>query len=170
MKFFKDKENREWKISITLDTVETLRESLKVDLLDPTGQSIERLGDDLFLLGRTLWMLCEKQADERKITPEQFAEAVAGDPFDSALLAVTEAVTDFFPQRKRLLLQRANGKFQTLREKAEQLAMAKLDDPKLEAKLMEAMEKRMAADLESALTRLNSAGNLPESSELILGP
>lgn len=159
MKLFKDNAGTEWKISVTLDLVEQLRDALGVDLLDSSGEVFERLSSDLFLLGRVLWRCCEKQAVERGVTPEQFVAAVAGDPFDAAAVALTEAVADFFPSRRRLLLQRANATTRSVREKAENLALAKLNDPALEARLEAAMVERMEADLEAALTRLSSAGS-----------
>jgi hypothetical protein len=157
--FFKDKNGLEWKLAITLDSVEQLRDSLDVDLLDSTGRVFERLADDVFLLGRTLWRLCEKQAGERSISPDEFSAAVCGDPLDGALAALTEGVANFFPSRRRLLLQRAAAAQTSIRQKAETLAMEKLADPEVENQLVEAMEKRMLADMQDILTRLRSAGS-----------
>lgn len=157
MKMFKDNNGTEWKVSLPLDTIEQIRDCLGVNLLDATGEAFEKLGRDLLLLGRVLWRICEKQAIERGVSPEDFVEAVAGAPFEAACIAIEEAATDFFHGQRKLLLQRASATTHAVRQRAEKLALAKLTDPALETQLEQAMTDRMEAELKAVLTQLSSA-------------
>ena len=153
---FKDSADREWIVSVTVGAIKNIRTALGVDLADPSQAVMERLADDPVLLVDLLWLLCEKQAKEIGITPEQFGESLVGDPIDAATNAMVEAIADFFPGPRRSLLQRANAKTRAVRQKAESLAMEKLNDPTLEAEMEKAMTKRLEAEVRQALTRLSS--------------
>ena len=152
---FKDAKGREWTLLVTTGSIKRVRAACEVDLAD-VETAATRLSDDPVLLVDVLWVLCKYQAEhlETPVNDVDFGESLVGDPIEDATVALQEAIASFFPASKRLLLQKATAKTAAARGKAEKLAMAKLDDPELDAKLEQAMETRMETDLQSALTRL----------------
>jgi hypothetical protein len=164
MSQFTDAKQRPWTLNVTTGTIKKARSELKLDLADPTQATMDRLADDPVLLVDLLWLVCAEQAKERGVSPEDFGGALVGDPIDAAVSALLEAVSDFFPRQKRLLLREANAKAATVRQKATDLALAKLNDPELEAKITEAMKTRLETEIQQVLTRLSSPTNLPAKS------
>lgn len=165
MSTFTDAKDRQWTIAVTVGDIKRVRNEAKIDLGDPTPETMERLATDPVLLVDVLWSLCSVQAKERGVSDEEFGRALVGDPIDAATEALIEAVVDFFPGQRRSLLRRANAKAATVRQKAYDLALAKLDDPTLEQQVEKAMQARMDADVQKALTRLNGPTNSPDKLE-----
>lgn len=136
MKRFRDSEGREWLVSLTVDTVRRVKGTLDVDLLDLQKDSLlARLVDDPITLCDVLYVICRPEADERGITDEQFGRCLAGDVIDDATTALLEGLVDFFPRRRREVLQKALEKLKHLEDRSIQLALARLDDPELEARI-----------------------------------
>ena len=159
MKSFEDKSGAKWELEVTVGVVKRVRAVLNIDLAKLDETLYERLADDPVLLVDLLWVLCEKQAQGRQISDEQFGEGLAGDSIEAATTALLEAVADFFPGPRRSLFQKVISKTATIEQTASKLAIAKLDDPRLE----KAMQERLNAEFEKALTQLSSATSSPES-------
>ncbi len=155
---FTDAKGREWLVSITTGGVKAVRQQLNVDLVDLNQSTMDRLATDFVMLVDVLWVLCEQQAANKQppVSAEDFGEALVGDPIEAATTAIVEAFCNFFPAGRRLLLQTANAKTTQVRRKAEELALAKLTSLDLTA-FEQATEKRLEAEIQNALTRLNSA-------------
>lgn len=167
---FVDSLGREWIVDVTVDKIKKVRKALDIDLADASGEVVHQLSEDIVLMADALWLLCEDQAIVKKITDEEFGRGLVGDPLDAAAGALVEAISDFSPGQRRLLLQKATAKMRAVREKAESLALAKLDDPKLTEQLEAALMTRMDAEMQAALTRLNgptsSQGKSAESTQV----
>ena len=159
MSVFRDNSNREWLLEINVGAIKRVRSVLSIDLTAMDEQATTRLATDPVLLVDVLWLLCESQAKGRGVSDEDFGRSLVGDSIDSATTALLEAVTDFFPQQKRSLLRLANQKISDVRKKAMDLAMAKMEDSDLEARLEAAMRDKIERDLNDILTRLNSPMN-----------
>ena len=56
---FTDAEGRDWIIRLNTSNIEKIREVLDIDLVDFSGESFNRLCDDMVLLSRAVWLLCE---------------------------------------------------------------------------------------------------------------
>lgn len=155
---FSDVKGRDWTIAITTGGVKAVRQRLDVDLVDLNQSTIDRLSTDFVLLVDVLWVLCEQQAANKQppVSAEDFGESLVGDPIEAAATALVEAICRFFPQGRRLLLQTANAKTTQVRKKAEELALAKLNSLDLTA-FEKATQKRLEAEIQNALTRLNGA-------------
>ena len=153
---FRDSKNREWSVVINTGTIKKVRQALEVDLADPGQMTLDRLSDDPVLLVDALWLVCEAQAGAIGVNADDFGQSLVGDSIDQAVAAMVGAVADFFPARKRLLLQRANAKTQEAMDRAQTLALEKLESPELQQRLDKAMQERMEADVSAALTRLSS--------------
>src|SRR5688572_23158083 len=103
MAVFRDNRETDWIVSLNVRKISELRDLFALDLVDE-GQSYERMAADPCLLVNVLWYLCSKQADERKLDQEGFAEALVGDAIDRATEAVLDAIANFSQKSKRELL------------------------------------------------------------------
>ena len=162
MKLFTDNKGRAWEIVVTVATVKRVRALCKVDLnsiveLDknnkPSAELLERLSSDPVLLVDVLYAICKPQADKLGVLDEDFGEAMAGDVIEHATTALLEEVIDFFPEAKRMVMQKilsASRRFSRAARK------------KLEAELNGEFENRVVSELDR-LT--GSSGTVPESAE-----
>jgi len=107
MHSFKDAEGRSWNISITVNELKAIRNSVSVD-----GKGFDLIGGDItdtlyqlskdpVLLVDVLYVICRKQCEERKVSDIQFGEALVGDSIEHAADAMMEELTDFFPHERR---------------------------------------------------------------------
>lgn len=162
---FTDNEGRDWIVRVDVGTVKRVRAALDIDLADLTGETAERLSEDAVALVDTLYLVCRDQAVERKLSDEDFGRGLIGDPIDDAVAALLEAIADFFPARKRALLQKVLAKTGRARAKAMEMSSAKLDDPELDRKIEAAMARELDRAMEEVWMRLNSPTSSPELSE-----
>lgn len=162
MPIFKNANGKEFNVLLDAPTIRELRTECKVDFGAVDGKVFEALEADPCLLVDVLWVICRSQANG--MSDVEFGRALVGDPIGQAAKALTDAWLDFFPAGKRSLLRSLSEKQAAVTEKATALAMAKIDDPNLESRLLAVMEARMTREMEEALTRLNGATNSPGSS------
>ncbi len=156
MSKFTDARGRDWVIVVTVGTIKKVREHLSLDLADLSQATMDRLATDPCLLVDTLWLIVEADATQRKVSQEGFAEGLVGDPIDLAVSALLGALVDFFPERRRCLLRETMKAMDEARTTGEKMVMDKLADPQLKERLTKLMESRMDAEIEKALTQLNS--------------
>ena len=161
---FTDEAGRDWTIRVDVTAVKNVRE-LDVDLgnIGKAADNFIRLADDPVLLCNVLYVLCEEQAKDRDISDEDFGRLLAGDVIGDAAMALEEAITNFFPQQKRSLMQRLRKKVDRVQAMGEKLVAEKLEDSTLETKILAAMKAKMEAAINEHLTPLNSATSSPES-------
>lgn len=160
---FKDANSREWQVKLDAPKISEVRKECGIDLAALDGNTFDRLNNDPVVLVNVLWVLVRGQ--NSGTTDVQFGESLVGDPIDSATEALLSAITDFFPSRKRSLLRSLTDKQTAVSQKAMELAMAKINDPALEANLLAAMEERLTKDLENLLTGLRNATDSPATAE-----
>jgi hypothetical protein len=109
MRAFKDSAGREWTVSINIGSIKRVRDLMKlngesIDLLTPfTGPQplVNRLFLDLCLLVDVLYCLCRPQAQERKVSDEDFGAAIAGEESKAASEAFFEELISFFQKAGR---------------------------------------------------------------------
>ena len=162
MKTFTDNKGRIWTLEVTVATVKRVRALCRVDLnsiveLDknnkPSAELLERLSSDPVLLVDVLYAVCKPQADKLGITDADFGEAMAGDAIEYATSALLEEVINFFPESKRMVMQRILSASRKFSEAARK---------KLEAELNGEFESRVVSTLEQ-LT--GSSGTVQVSAE-----
>ena len=56
---------------------------------------------------KCVYAICKKKADEREISQDDFSALFCGDSIDDATTALLDAVVDFFPKARRVILKRA---------------------------------------------------------------
>ena len=152
---FKDNQDRTWSIDLTVGAVKRIRSSLEIDLLDLREQTFTQLSNDVLLMHDVVWLLCKEEAAKRGISEEQFGAAVVGDPVSDAIGVVLEAIPGFFHAAKKSLVTTAVTKAKVMREKAEALTAATLNDADLDRKIETAMDKAIKTQIEEALTQLS---------------
>jgi len=161
MKTFKDNAGRAWTVTVNVDAVKRVRSLLNVNLLEVLdGKLIERLAGDAVLLCDVLYALVKPEADERKVTDEEFGRSMAGDAIEQGTTALLEELVDFFPQARRRLLAKALETLKAWEAKALGVAEQRLESPELAAEVEAAMQASRPAR-----TAGGSSGSSPGSSE-----
>lgn len=102
MQKFKDFNDREWTIDLNIASAREIRrrmatiDSLKdVDFLDHSSMLMAL--NDVFFAADLLFLVCEKQANERGIDDESFGRSLRGDVLFDAVAAFVAEYVDFFP-------------------------------------------------------------------------
>jgi len=153
MRSFKDTEGRQWVVRVSVDTLKRVKALLGVDLTEAaTGDLMGRLADDPVLLADVLYAVCQPEAEGRDISDEAFGRALGGDAIDEAADALIGALVDFFPKRRRALLEKAKQKLDGLNDVTVGLALERLDDPALEQRLREKVGREMDEAMDEAMS------------------
>ncbi|MBQ9369034.1 MAG: hypothetical protein IJT83_14730 [Victivallales bacterium] len=146
MKAFEDAKGRTWPINITVSASRRIRDLAGIDFGNPNtladGDTLTRLSTDMVLLADVLYAALLPDLTAKNITKEDFCDNIYGDTLNTAIFALLEAVSDFFPKAQGNLLKRV---LQSARETQEKMAG-------------QAME-----ELEKALTPADSQTNSRES-------
>lgn len=107
---FTDAEGRTWRIRITTHEVRQVRDTLGrwlPDAANPASEFCQEISSDPVLLVDVLYVVCRSQAEERRVSDEDFGRALAGDAIWEASCALLEAVCDFFPSQAQRDARRA---------------------------------------------------------------
>lgn len=169
MHAFTDAAGEQWRISLVTEDIKRVRRELDVDLLncgDP--QLLSRLANDPILIVDVLHVLLGAEAEKRQLDAYGFAARLAGDVLDSAAQALLGALCDFFPSRRRAVLQAAIEKTGALMDRQLQHAATLLADPRIE-QLAELELQAATRSLDEKLSRLTAGGcstSGPDSAEL----
>lgn len=98
---FTDAKGRNWFLSLTVGDQLHIQRETGVDV-GKAFKSVDALSDMIFAdpatLVKTLWVLCESQAEKANITPEQFGYGFDGATLEGATEALLEAIADFTPR------------------------------------------------------------------------
>ena len=141
MKTFTDNAGRSWNISVTVDAIKRVRSLLDVDLMEAAaGKLIQQLADNPVLLCDVIYCIVKPQADAKEISDEDFGKAMAGDAIDQATTAFLEDLVNFFPSRKREMLQKVLVKLKNLEAIAAEVVNKRLDSPELETQMRAELE------------------------------
>ena len=168
MSVFKDGQDRQWNVNVTVASVKRVIDLLDIDLLDVpiNGDLFARLRTNDVLLCDVLYVLCKPEADVIEVTSEDFGGALAGESITRAEEAFWGSLTDFFRgPRKALLSKMLEGQKQIESERVKLLRESLTD---------EQIEKLVADDVNRLREEVNqrlaihggSSGNSPESLEL----
>lgn len=141
MKLFTDNAGRAWTVVINVDAIKRVKSLLGVNLLDIVdGKLLEQLVTDPLLLCDVIYCVCKPEADSRNVSQDEFDRAMSGDAIDGAQAALLQELVDFFPQATRQVLTKALTKLKAFQAKAIELASKRLDDPTLDAEMMNQLE------------------------------
>lgn len=110
MNKFTDGNKNEWTINLTLGDIKRVRNETEIDL-NKLLRNATDFGELLFdpeRIGALLWVLCERQAIAKNITPEMFYDSFDGDNLRQAYHALVCAVADFCQTPKIASEMKAN--------------------------------------------------------------
>lgn len=112
MAIFKDLEEREWTLNVTVRTLKEVKKRVKdgngkpVDLMDLLfGNLAFTLVSDTALFSEILWVLCENQAKSQGISHDTFDAQLYDETLENAWGALEEALLDFFPPKEKVPFQ-----------------------------------------------------------------
>jgi hypothetical protein len=176
-----DSDNRSWSCAITVATVKRVQQLAKVNLLEAFDGLLMKLADDPVSLANVLYAVCKLQADERDVTDEQFGELLGGETIEAATTALVQGIIDFFPSQRRQVLKQIWAKTQKARQAVTDLAVEKVESPKLDE--LQTLELQAAgAEFDRRIEKLrqqaerkltdpgDSSGSSPDSSASIPAP
>jgi len=138
MQTFTDNQGKSWSIEITVATVKELKRDLEVDLMTIAEQGDDLLGklaSDPVLLVDALWVVCRDQAEADGIGDEAFAGRLGGDSLDEAIMALMEAIADFFPKARRQMLRKMLAKAREAESRLLDQINQKLDSEEMDAEI-----------------------------------
>lgn len=161
MASFKDANEYEWIVKLDGPKIDQVRKACGIDLAAIDGSAAEQLRDDPVLLVNTLWVVCRTQAQSNSITDAKFGEALVGDPIETATEALIDAINDFFPSRRRVMLKTLTAQMRETREAGMADAMETLTDPTLKTRIRTAMKEKATKEIDNLLTQLSSATGSP---------
>ena len=104
VKTFKDKDGRDWEISLNLDSAIRVKDALGVDLLQPElgdPPLITRLGTDEMLLGAVICALLDDQFEKHDVSASDVRKSMDGATIMAAQTAFYEELIGFFRSRGR---------------------------------------------------------------------
>lgn len=120
-----------WTPRIRITVLRRVKEELGLDLIDdpalfdPQKQAdspLAKLSGDTIKMVGVLWLSIEKQADDRGIGPDEFADLIFGDVFTEAFDAWMEAYINFFQNPRRAILEKGYAASRVVTKKTTDLA------------------------------------------------
>lgn len=138
MRSWTDNQGRSWHVEINVEVLRRVRGLTGLNLMElVSGDLADRLAADPVLLGDLVYAVCQPQAEAAGIDSAEFGRGLAGDAVDAASKALLEAVVDFFPSRRRRVLQQALEKLDDVEQELIELAERRLSDPQTRQRLVE---------------------------------
>lgn len=125
---FKDKAGRQWSLALTVGTVKRVESMTGVNLGACDQRMFEALATDWCKLVDVVCAVVRPQLEEGGMSDEDFAEALGGDELQSAIDALLAALVDFFPPKKRPVLQKAIDKMNAMQDQILARATARLEN------------------------------------------
>lgn len=151
---FNDLAGRVWLLVLNYGLAKRIAAELGVDFVNAhTGECFAKLADEALFVS-VLFALCEAQAEKAGVTPEQFAEALAGEQFEAAGEALTECVQLFIRPALRPAFEQLIAAGRQERAASLELLSRKLQGAELQA----AIGRRLAAtsdQIDAALTGIS---------------
>lgn len=102
MATFTDSQGRGWDVALTYRTYRQILHELDVDLFqllisDKAGELWQKLMMSVCLPADILTIVCRRQAEERGMAADEFADMLAGDVLGAGMEALRDAIVDFTP-------------------------------------------------------------------------
>jgi hypothetical protein len=149
MHCFNDKNGQQWTLDLTVGSARRVKAACNVDLINlvnfdentSEASELERLVSDPCLLVSVVYTLCEKQAVERSLDGEAFADVFSGETIENAINALIEEIISFSPPMRRKMLAKMYQTSQNLMGKMSEDMERTLEDPEFLAALEEQLMK-----------------------------
>ena len=159
MSSFKDEQNRPWSVRIDVVNAQEIKSLYDIDLLDieKMAENMFRLANEPITLVNILYLLCEEQAKERNISDKDFGRLLAGDVLGEATRALEVANVNFFPPKRRSVLQRLQEKIDQTENLRIGMVTKKMEDKDFFQKVEATMQAELDSMTNKALARMSSA-------------
>lgn len=106
---YRDADDREWEIRVTVGTLERCRDVAGYDPLRLANEGeLHRIHLDPTLLANIAWCSVSEEAGRRGVSRQQFVDAVRGEAIERLLDAWLRAFSDFFPPRRAGWIRRTS--------------------------------------------------------------
>lgn len=158
MKSFTDKTGESWDLDLNIGAAMRLKSRLDIDIENavtfdksnnPEDVSLlERIAEDSILLFNVIFILCEKQVQDRKLTQEQFAERFTGDTIEAATDALLDEIVNFSRPAKRKVLQRLRQISKEYSDRAGKQLDQVLADQKFQDEIENHLQKSLTSSQE----------------------
>lgn len=162
MTSFKDTAGHSWQLDLTIGTIKRVKSITDIDLLNiQDGSTLVELSRDPIKLVDMIYAIIKPQADDLKITDEQFGSYMGGLALRDASEAFLAEITSFFQEWSPSLgatLGKLHSKISEMDLRAAELTKAKMADPRVDAALEKSFTK-VEAEMETALNSLSTDGN-----------
>ena len=170
MAVFKDKQNRDWVLAITVLDVRNLRENMSPPIHLMDSESLGKIFDDEANQYEVMWRLVAPQAATYNVSEIEFA-SIFTENFAAATKAFLEALTNFFQQIGRVDLKELTLKILDASTKLRSVVEKNLLSPKF-SKVLDGIvqdeddriQKELDAYLNKPSTTTPPSGSSPESS------
>ena len=108
MKVITDAKGNEWLVSLTVASIERVKEGAEFDLCSLIlGPPLEKFYNDLSLVIDCLYWLCKPLADDKQISQSEFKEKLFfGDFIEAAQNAILDELPAFFPTRRKEVMEK----------------------------------------------------------------
>lgn len=144
-----------WAVKVNTSLIEACRTQLQVEIVD-VPDIFRRIATDVPLLAHVLYLASKNLADERKVSKEEFEDLIAGDIWEGAVKALSNAIVDFFPSSRRQILLGLLEKQDLVTQEGTAIGQRQIQNPKLDEALKTALQKA-EADIEERWTKLGAS-------------
>lgn len=135
MTSFRDEKGRSWEPRINVVTIARVRSEFDVNLLAVRffdEASIEKLSDWVTLVA-VLYLLCEDQAKEQRISQEDFGRSMNPEAIEEGWRIAKEGIVNFSPKDLRPAYRKVLQKADAYRERAAKLIEEMMENAELDA-------------------------------------
>ena len=160
MKSFTDRNGESWDLDLNIGAAMRLKSRLDIDIENavtfdksnnPDNVSLlEKIAEDSILLFNIIFVLCEKQIQDRHLTQEQFAERFTGDTIEQATDALLDELVNFSRPAKRKVLLRLRQISKDYAGRAIKQLDQVLDDPRFRDEIESNVRKSLTSSPESS--------------------
>jgi hypothetical protein len=148
-----------WELALNYTTLKRVKDRLHVDLADPLSGDpplFTRLNTDFELLCNVIYVLCQPQAEVRKLSDEQFGVLLGPDAIALANEALFSEWRDFFLKLRRPETAALLEKQKTFAHKISQKGKREIESQELELVMDEALHA-VSIDYSSLRAKLGLA-------------
>lgn len=130
---FKDIQNNNYNIAITMGKVKQVKESVGIDLLSVFDKpdEMDKVNDPMNMVD-IIYVLCKDQIARTHSNAENvevaFGESLDGDSLETASNAFMRALVDFFPQKKKKHLKKMLDRTEELMTQQDEKIAKKIDE------------------------------------------
>ena len=125
---FSDASGCTWEVTLTVEQIRRVRQSLGYDLAKLfTPERLGELGEDVVLQVDVLAELTAEQRKLRGVSDAEFGAAMRGQVLEDAIEALLEAAVDFLPRSRGEVMTRVKAKAAELQGAMLQTMLAQVD-------------------------------------------